>query len=129
MCRSREHPAKKDAKGVKYTYHAHHKLETLDTSNAEQVNKFVDSFKKGEIEGSIEEKKEVNILALKWDLGLWALVVFLLPPVVYVLVKTYARILRGEPFAWPEIPVAGIKLVLLAGFLFAMLRNTLHPAL
>jgi hypothetical protein len=58
-----------------------------------------------------------------------ALVVFLLPPVLYVLVKTYARILRGESFAWPEIPVAGIKLVLLAGFLFAILRNTLHAGL
>jgi F-type H+-transporting ATPase subunit b len=73
-----DHPANKDAKGVKYTYHAHHKAETLDTSNDEQVKKFVDSLKKGEIEGNIEEKKEVNILALKWDLGLWAMVVFLL---------------------------------------------------
>lgn len=58
-----------------------------------------------------------------------AFVVLLLPPVLYVLLKTYARALRGESFAWPEISPAGINLVLLAGFLFALLRNTVHMAL
>jgi hypothetical protein len=58
-----------------------------------------------------------------------ALVVLLLPPVVYVLVKTYVRVLRAESFEWPEISPVGIKLVLVAGFLFAILRNTAHTGL
>ena len=58
-----------------------------------------------------------------------AFVVFLLPPVVYVLSKTYWRILRGEEFAWPEISAVAMNVLLLAGFLFALLRNTMYTAL
>ena len=58
-----------------------------------------------------------------------AFVVFLLPPVLYVLLKTYVRALHGESFAWPEISPAAINGVLLAGFLFLILRNTMLTAL
>lgn len=58
-----------------------------------------------------------------------AFVVFLLPPVLYVLLKTYVCVLRGEQFAWPEISPATIKGVLLAGVLFVILRNTMLTAL
>ena len=56
-------------------------------------------------------------------------VVLVLPPVMYVLTKTYWRILRGEDFAWPEISPAAMNFLLFAGFLFALLRNTMHAAL
>jgi Protein of unknown function (DUF2752) len=58
-----------------------------------------------------------------------AFVVFLLPPVLYVLLKTYVRTLRGESFVWAEISPAAINGVLLAGFLFIILRNTMFTAL
>ncbi|MDP9340318.1 MAG: DUF2752 domain-containing protein [Acidobacteriota bacterium] len=58
-----------------------------------------------------------------------AFVVLLLPPVVYFLIRTYARILRGESFAWPEISPAAINFLLLAGSLFVLLRNTMPAAL
>lgn len=56
-------------------------------------------------------------------------VVFLLPPVLYVLLKTYVRTLRGESFVWPEISPAAVNGTLLAGFVFLILRNTMFAAL
>lgn len=58
-----------------------------------------------------------------------AFVVFLLPPVLYVLLKTYVRTLSGESYVWPEISPAAINGVLLAGFVFLVLRNTMFAAL
>jgi hypothetical protein len=58
-----------------------------------------------------------------------AFVVFLTPPVLYVLLKTYVRTLRGESFVWPEISPAAIDGALLAGLLFLILRNTMFTAL
>jgi hypothetical protein len=58
-----------------------------------------------------------------------AFVVFLLPPVLYVLLKTYVRTLRGESFVWPEISPAAVNGTLLLGFLFLILRNTMFAAL
>lgn len=73
-----DHKAPQEGKSRTYKYHVDHKAEILDPSNPEQLQKFNEALKKGQIEGDIEAKKEVNILALKWDLGLWAIVVFLL---------------------------------------------------
>jgi len=58
-----------------------------------------------------------------------AFVVFLVPPVLYVLLKTYLRTIRGETSVWPEISPAAINGVLLAGFLFLVLRNAMFMAL
>ncbi len=62
----------------KYVYEVNHQQKTFDTANKAQLDEFIKDLQSGHVEGSIESKKDVNILALKWDLGLWALVVFLL---------------------------------------------------
>jgi hypothetical protein len=55
-----------------------------------------------------------------------ALVVFLSPAVLYWLAKSYVRILRGHPFSWPQLSPAVINILLLAGVLFAIVRNSSH---
>jgi hypothetical protein len=58
-----------------------------------------------------------------------AYAVLLFPVMCYVLVSMYVRVLRNETFAWPEISPAALKMLLLAGVLFAIFRNTAHLAL
>jgi F-type H+-transporting ATPase subunit b len=48
-----------------------------DATNPKDVKELADLLKAGHVQ-QVELEKEVNILALKWDLGLWTLVVFLL---------------------------------------------------
>ncbi len=53
-----------------------------------------------------------------------ALVVFLTPPALYLLAKTYIRILRGHPFSWPQLSPAATNIFLFAALIFATIRNT-----
>src|SRR4051812_44804027 len=48
----------------------------LDTEDPKSVEKFLDSLRKDEV-GEIELDKPPSFLNIKWDLGLWSLVVFL----------------------------------------------------
>jgi uncharacterized membrane protein YfcA len=52
-----------------------------------------------------------------------AFVVFLLPVVLYCLLRTYISVLRGEAFSWPQMSPVAIRVVLLTGFFFAFFRN------
>jgi F-type H+-transporting ATPase subunit b len=69
-------PGEKQGDQKKFTYEAHHQQHTLDVTKPEQVEEFVSTLKDGHVE-SVEPVKTVNILALKADLALWAVVVFL----------------------------------------------------
>jgi F-type H+-transporting ATPase subunit b len=54
---------------------------TFDASNPSELHKLTDLLSKGEVE-EMQKEKEVNILAISWDLGLWTAVVFILLLVV-----------------------------------------------
>lgn len=58
-----------------------------------------------------------------------ALVVFLVPPMLYFVAKTYFGVLRDDEFSWPQFSPAALNILLLAGFLFAVFRNAAHIAL
>jgi uncharacterized protein DUF2752 len=57
-----------------------------------------------------------------------ALVVLLIPPALYCLIKSYVGILRGYTFSWPQLSPAAINLILLAALFFAAVRNSAHFA-
>jgi len=49
----------------------------LDLNNPEHAAKLTELLKHGQVE-ELKQEKETNLLELRWDLGLWTLVVFLL---------------------------------------------------
>ncbi len=55
-----------------------------------------------------------------------ALVVLLIPPALYCLIKRYVGILRGHTLSWPQLSPATINIILLATLLFAVVRNSSH---
>lgn len=73
--------------------YADHKTETLDVQNDEHKKKLNEKIAAGEVE-KIVVHEEVDVMALSWDLGLWAIVVFVLLFLV-LKSKAWGPILEG----------------------------------
>ena len=75
--RAEEHAGKKQP--FKYEYHdekGEEKVVTVDPENAEQMADFAKRLKEGKV-GGIEIVQAPPFLNIKWDLGLWSVIVFL----------------------------------------------------
>lgn len=77
----------------KYTATIHHKDMPLDLDKAEDRKKLEEAIEKGELEG-LKPFKQVNVMDISWDLGLWAVVVFVLLFLI-LRAKAWGPILEG----------------------------------
>jgi F-type H+-transporting ATPase subunit b len=74
----KQHPAK-------YKAHVHHQAKAFDLSQPADRAKLVEHLEKGEVEELELDKGKVNPLAIVADLGIWAIVIFVL--LVFILRK------------------------------------------
>jgi len=84
-------PARADnpeGKKVKVTYHEDGKEveKPFDLNDKAQMDELVDRLKKGEVEHLVQDKPPA-LLNLRWDLGLWTLVVFI---ALFLILKKWA---------------------------------------
>jgi F-type H+-transporting ATPase subunit b len=80
LVRAEDKPKEVNKKYRALIHHAGEKLEEdedFDLSKPEQFQRLTELLSKGEV-AELQKEKEINILAINWDLGLWTLVVFAL---------------------------------------------------
>ncbi len=63
---------------AKYKGHVHHSAKAFDLSNPAERSKLIEHLDKGEVEELELDKGKVNPIAIAADVGIWAIVVFVL---------------------------------------------------
>lgn len=92
-----EGPDKKHAPVKKVTLTADHQEKHYEIDSKDKIEAFVKDFTKRVEEGTFEQLKphqEVNVMDLKWDLGLWTIVVFVILFLI-LKAKAWGPILEG----------------------------------